>query len=308
MVKTVEDLATVSVIIPVYNDPSGIRATLSSVLSESVFKPEIIVVDNDSDDGTKDIVEEYTAKYPNVNLAKETSIQSSYAARNRGIEVATGGVLIFLDADVTVSEGWISTALDVMDTEELHYLAPNVHITLPKDSTFAGKYDSVTGFPNKEYINHHRFAPTACLFVTRDLIDDIGCFDQRLISGGDKEFGNRTHEAGYELGYTSSITVHHPARNSLSSLAKKDFRVGRGIAQKQRFYPERYGKPGLPPRPSGTKSVNEDDEREPKTSHLDRVIFKVLGTGLTGVRAAGYFYEVIRTGFATETPGISPTE
>jgi hypothetical protein len=82
--------------------------------------------------------------------------------------------------------------------------------------------------------------------------------------------------------------MYHPTRNSLSSLATKDYRVGRGLCQLQRYHPERYGTPGVPPRPSGIKRP----DRELPMS--DRLTFDSLSALLTGIRGLGYYHEYLR--------------
>jgi len=105
------------------------------------------------------------------------------------------------------------------------------------------RYDHHTGFPIDGYLNHQQFAPTCCLFVRRDVFEDVGLFDPRLVSGGDKEFGNRVDNAGYNQQFAEDVEMYHPTRNSLDALVSKDRRVGRGLCQLQRYHPNRYGTP-----------------------------------------------------------------
>jgi len=79
--------------------------------------------------------------------------------------------------------------------------------------------------------------------------------------------------------------MYHPTRNSLADLVSKDRRVGRGLCQLQRYHPDRYGTPGIPPRPTGIK-------RPSQTLPLsDRLAFSALSTILTAVRGVGYYQE-----------------
>lgn len=286
----------VSVIIPVYNDSEGIGDTLTSVLKNSSRSLEIIVVDNGSTDETPSKIREFTDTHAQVIMKTEAEIQGSYAARNTGIEHASGAVLVFLDADQTVTEGWLETGIAEMKAKDAHYLAPDVDLVLPDDPALASRYNHRTGFPIRDFIERQGFAPTACLFVTRELIDDVGVFDDRLISGGDKEFGNRVHDAGYKLHYTSELVIHHPTRNSFRSLIKRNLRIGRGHCQLQQYYPDRYGRMGIPPRPSG---IHGDQVRQTggEPTHpadqsgglIERVLLGVVAAVMTGVRGIGYY-------------------
>lgn len=304
----VEMMSNTSIVIPVYNDSQGIRDTLDSILENTKGYPEIIVVDNNSTDETPRMIHKYVDRHDHIHLYFERDLQSSYAARNTGIEYATGDVIVFLDADQTVTESWLSDALEQRRKRGAHYFAPDVQLTAPEDANIAGRYNYLTGFPIEEFIRNQSFAPTACLFVTRSLISDVGKFDERLISGGDKEFGNRVANAGYELRYEPSVVVYHPVRNNLRSLVKRNVRIGRGHCQLQQYHPDRYGRVGIPPRPSGIHSGQLGTKRAVKNSNydrcsrssrvttestqgLERILLSVLAVMMTITRGLGYYME-----------------
>lgn len=276
-----------SIIIPVYNEEEAIDRTIHSTTNQGSDSIEIFVVDNGSTDRTQNIVQNLTSDQGNLNLKVENEIQGSYAARNKGIQHADGDVLAFLDADETVDEDWLETALAAMDEQGVDYLGCNVELTLPED-TLVGRYNAHTGFPVEQYLEEEQYAPTCALLVRREVFEEVGLFDARLISGGDREFGERVHEAGYDQGYAEDATVYHPARTILKSLVKKNFRVGRGFCQKQRYYPERYGKPGVPPTPSGPSGGGDEDE---PGSLFDRLAFAFLSIAMLACRGLGYYYE-----------------
>lgn len=279
----------ITVVIPVYNDSLGIRHTLRSLTRQSLDSYEIVAVDNGSTDETRDVIQEFDAEHENVNLYVENEIQGSYAARNKGIQHAEGDVLAFLDADETVDEDWLETALEAMQKQDVDYLGCNVELTLLED-TLVGRYNARTGFPVEQYLEEQHYAPTCALLVRREVFEDVGTFDSRLISGGDREFGERVHEAGYEQSYAEDAVVKHPARTSFESLAKKNFRVGRGFCQKQRYYPDRFGTPGIPPSPSGPSG----DSDKPKPDSLStRIAFTFLSLAMLACRGFGYYYEFL---------------
>lgn len=84
----------VSVVIPLYNGEKYLAEAIESVLAQTYSSIELIVVDDGSTDGSADIVKGYTSVHyyfqPNQGLG---------AARNRGIDLAQGRFLAFLDAD-----------------------------------------------------------------------------------------------------------------------------------------------------------------------------------------------------------------
>ena len=88
----------VSVIIPAYNAEDYISQCLSSVLSQTLSDIEVIVVDDGSTDRTASIVKELTHRDGRIRLIRQEN-QCAGVARNKGMEVAEGKYLYFLDAD-----------------------------------------------------------------------------------------------------------------------------------------------------------------------------------------------------------------
>lgn len=225
-----------SVIIPVFNDPDGIRTTLESLTGQTtLINYEVIVVDNGSDDKTREVVKEYCKMYPDtVFMHNENEIQSSYAARNTGISQASGEIIAFLDADMWVDKDYIQKVYCSMVENERKYMGCNVNVTTTNNSS-VGRWNEIHGFPIERYIRENHFAPTCCLVVHKEIFEKLGEFDQRMISSGDLEFGQRVYEQGFKQIYEPDITVHHPARESFRSLIEKKVRIARGHVQME-FY------------------------------------------------------------------------
>jgi glycosyltransferase involved in cell wall biosynthesis len=280
---------SLSVIIPVYNDPSGLKDTVEGILQtrfDGEF--EIVIVDNNSTDDTYDVAQSYAARHDRVHAVIEDDIQSSYAARNTGIDHATGDVLVFVDADITMDPDWLDTIATEIDDEE--YLTYDVEVYVPDgEDTWVARYNEHTSFPIEEYAENRDFGGGGCIAVRREVFKNVGRFDHRLISGGDAEFGHRVAASGREIRFTPETHVHHPARTSLRSQIKKEIRVGRGFCQLQRHYPYRYGRPGIPPRPSGSG----DSSTDTGLPILSRLVFRLLGLLFLGCRGVGYLLELV---------------
>jgi len=86
---------SVSVVIPAYNAANTLGRAIDSVLNQTVPVHEIIVVDDGSSDRTNEVARRYG---PAVNLIEQANSRTA-AARNRGIEAASGAFIAFLDAD-----------------------------------------------------------------------------------------------------------------------------------------------------------------------------------------------------------------
>ena len=104
-----------SVIIPVYNSEKTIERCMQSLLAQKRNDAEIIVINDGSTDATEEILSRYAAEYKNILLLKQKNSGVS-AARNAGIERASGNYITFVDSDDYVSENYFS-ALDEMEKQ-----------------------------------------------------------------------------------------------------------------------------------------------------------------------------------------------
>ncbi|WP_245202837.1 glycosyltransferase [Halorubrum alkaliphilum] len=232
-------LPPVSVIVPVYNDPDGVRVTLDSLTSQLYDDYRLLPVDNDSTDSTRAVIDEFSDSYPDqVFPATESDVQNSYAARNTGLDRSSRDVVLFLDANMWVPETWIKDMVTTLESNDYDYLGCNVEVVTDDRPNFWERYEQSFSFPVEAYLEDKQFAPTCSLAVRREVFEEVGLFDERLESGGDKEFGQRVHRAGFRQGYAENVTAYHPARKSWSALRSKALRIGRGRAQKRRYHPE----------------------------------------------------------------------
>ena len=88
----------VSIVIPVYNKSVYIRNCMQSIQEQSLKELEIICVDDESTDGSTEILEEFGRADPRIRLIRQKN-QGPGAARNRGLEAAAGEYVHFMDAD-----------------------------------------------------------------------------------------------------------------------------------------------------------------------------------------------------------------
>ncbi|TYL38880.1 glycosyltransferase family 2 [Natronococcus pandeyae] len=252
-----------SVVVPVYNDPAGIETTLQSLTDQtrSASDYEVLVVDNGSDDGTRDVVRTYRERYPElVSLLVEDEIQSSYAARNEGVRHARGQIIAFVDADMTVDETWAESVVASFREHGWDYMGSEIETYVDGPESLTALYDrTLGGFPVEFFLEERNFTVTACLAVRREVFEEVGLFDPRFTSQGDGEFGKRVHAAGFDQHFEPGITMYHPTRTTLSAWLRKQIRIGRGAMQKRTYTPERVDRAErshplsprkfLPPRP-----------------------------------------------------------
>lgn len=221
-------LPLVSVVIPVRDDPDGLRICLRALEAQDypADRMEVLVVDN----GSASPVDALVAQHGGVRLLEETA-GGSYAARNRGCAAASGEVIAFTDADCIPDPGWLRAGVSAVAAPgDVGLIAGRIDVVVPDRArpTPVEAYELLHAFPQERYARHHGFAATANAFTRRDVLERVGCFDPSLRSGGDKEWGSRVRSAGYEVRYCPDALVHHPARRTLRELRTKFARVLEG--------------------------------------------------------------------------------
>ncbi len=125
------DQVELSFVVPAHNEEAYLSRTLHAIIAEiqrSRCRAEIIVVNNASTDGTRDIAK----SFPDVRVVDEP-VKSLVRARAAGLRVANGTLVANIDADTVVPEGWIDTVLDAFarDPELVAISGPYVYYGVP---------------------------------------------------------------------------------------------------------------------------------------------------------------------------------
>ncbi|MBA2449835.1 MAG: glycosyltransferase [Chloroflexi bacterium] len=224
----------VSVVVPVFNDPDGLRACLEALEGQTYPKAlyEVIVVDN----GSARDVGRITARFGRVRRAHEP-VPGSYAARNRGISLARGDVIAFIDADCRPDRDWIEQGLEhLLRAPNCGLVAGRIEPSVrdPRAPTAAEVYDALTAFDQRELVEKRRAGAAGNVFTFRAVIEHAGVFDETLRSGSDILWGQRVSALGYRVVYADDARVRHRALRSVGALCRRIIRLVGGQHDRQR--------------------------------------------------------------------------
>ncbi len=212
-----------SIIIPVFNDAGGLRVTLTSIMQFLKNRKDIeIIVCND---GGGEQISKVAASF-GVHEVRLEKNKGSYAARNKGIDASKGEILVFLDANQQITENWLDAGLNSMRYAD--YAGGQIKIEAGDNPSDWELLDKINAFPVKRYLETSHFAPTANLFIRKDICYKIGRFNENLRSGGDVDFGIRVFENGLKQIYVHEAITLHPARIKHEQMKKlKRTAIGR---------------------------------------------------------------------------------
>ncbi|MGN0853960.1 MAG: glycosyltransferase family 2 protein [Kiritimatiellia bacterium] len=98
---------SITVIVPVYNASAYLRTGMDSLLAQRHGEWEAVCVDDGSTDGSGAILDEYAARDARIRVVHQANRGVS-AARNRGLDLATGEIILFMDPDDLVGPEWMT--------------------------------------------------------------------------------------------------------------------------------------------------------------------------------------------------------
>ncbi|MEM1239887.1 MAG: glycosyltransferase [Cyanobacteria bacterium P01_H01_bin.26] len=235
----------VSVIIPTYNRIAMLKEALASVLEQTFGGTvEIIVVDDNSQDGTPSIIRE---QYPDIYLIACSKNGGPSAARNKGICAAQGRYIAFLDSDDLWEADYLKTQVDTLNNqvspEPTHFSVSdvwlwetdrNVRLHRPQ-----GKHPDYTS------LLHHLLAagsfihtPSAVV-VHRQAFDQVGLFNESLRFAEDTDLYIRLLMAGYQPVFTrKTLTIRRKHSQGQAIEPKNiDLRIQSRIGTLKKYYP-----------------------------------------------------------------------
>jgi len=225
----------VSIIIPTHNRSQSLLQTLKSIgqLEYPQDELEVIVVDDGSADDTPDVLGKFSQRAPfPFRYVKQTNGGVS-SARNIGIKMARGEVLVFTDDDCIVSSHWLKNLTGYLNSKDIGIVGgpENIPETGSLLSRCAGyivnSFIGAAGLFKGEGVRLGRFYPKGCnMALPKRVLFQVGLFDEKLMPGEDVELAYRIRKAGYKIKYAPYAPVVHQRKISFKTFLSKIFRVG----------------------------------------------------------------------------------
>lgn len=248
----------ITVIVCTYNRCGILTKALNSIAGQSLpasVEWDVLVVDNNSSDKTREVIEEFCERYPERFHYLFEPQPGLSNARNAGIREARGDILAFTDDDVTVEPTWLENL-----TAPLHDPAwagaggrvlpdwpCNPPRWLPRDGLYS--LAAIVLFDLGDKSGELTETPFGANMAFRKEVFekyggfriDLGHIGDKLVGHDDSEFGHRLFAGGERLRYEPSAVVHHPVtqdRMQKSYFLKYKFDAGRGDIRQVGIPPE----------------------------------------------------------------------
>lgn len=226
----------VTVIIPCRNEEKYIGKFIATLAGQEYFdgmpheKVEVIFVDGESTDRTREIIEQHARDYPFMRVLSNPQ-RIVPEAMNIGIRQAKGDVIIRMDAHTEYPADYISKCVEYLDrTGAENVGGPIISIS----DTFCGKaiaagMSSVFGVGNSRFRlgGFEGYVDTVPFGAyRRDVFDRIGLFDTELVRNQDDELNYRLIKNGGKIYMTPGIQSYYYPRDSFGKLWKQYYEYG----------------------------------------------------------------------------------
>lgn len=229
----------VSVVVPARNTAWCLPEQLEALAAQRTdHRYEVIVADNGSIDETAEVARRGGARVVDASAARGPGY-----ARNCGVHVARGRHLLFLDADDVVDPDYVDHMVDALEDADL-VGARVEQATLNPD--WAAEVRTVaqhSGLPVVTVEGQEvPWIYGATLGVRREVFEEIGGFDESLVSGEDVDLSIRAGWHGLRLGFARRALLHCRLPHTLPAVFRQGVKYGAGGARIEAKY-RRIGRP-----------------------------------------------------------------
>ena len=216
---------TTSIIIPAYNSYDTIGLCLEALERQTASDFEVIVVNSSAEDQTRRILED---RFPKVIFRQSDRRLLPHAARNLGVEIASGEALVFSDPDCLAHPEWLETLLAAGSNGRVVQGSMGLHGTdwLQRGIHLCKWHALLPGLPARSLW----LVATGNALYSRELWDRVGPFDGDLWAG-DALLSWRAAEAGANLVFEPRAVIDQIHNEDLRSHCRERFHRGREFGE-----------------------------------------------------------------------------
>ncbi len=222
----------VSSVVACRNEISHIRALLDSILEQDMAGVgwEAIIADGMSDDGTRDVLAEYSARYPQLRMVDNPKLIVS-TGLNAAIRAARGTVIMRMDAHTTYAPDYCRTCAETLERTAAdnvggpaRTVARGVRARAVAAAFHSPFSTGGASFHDVEYEGWVDTVPYGCW--RKATLEGIGLFDEDLVRNQDDELNLRLVRAGGKIWQSPAIVSWYSPRSTVSNLFRQYFQYG----------------------------------------------------------------------------------
>ena len=217
----------VSIIMLTFNALKYTKLCIESIFSNTLYPFELIIVDNNSNDGTQKYLINLEEKHKNVKIKLNKKNFGFSKGNNQGVQLASSKYIMILNNDTLVPEGWLSKMISSIEKDKMIGIIGPVSNSISGLQQIKVPYIDDTQFfdfakskilQNDGPLSPRRRLAGFCLLMKRDLYNNVGGFSEDFHIGNfeDDDLSLRVREKGYALMCDESVLIHHYGSASFS--------------------------------------------------------------------------------------------
>ena len=238
----------VSIIVPCYNEQSTIRLLLEALCEQTYPRAEmeVIVADGLSTDGTRQVIAAFQKDVPDLSVrVVENGKRSIPSALNRAIEAARGEILVRMDGHSKPYPDYVAKCISAHQAGRgdnvggVWEIRPGAQTWIAKSIAVAAAHPLGVGDALYRHTKQAAEVDTVPFgSFRRTLIEQVGLFDETLLTNEDYEFNARVRKSGGKIWLDPSIRSVYFARATLLELIHQYWRYGFWKWRMLRRYPD----------------------------------------------------------------------
>ena len=264
-----KEVPMVSIIVLTYNNLEFNKNCIHSILNQTAYANyELIIVDNQSTDGTVEYLHELQQLYlPNVTIILNDRNSGFAGGNNIGIQAAKGDYIILLNNDTVVTRGWLTSMVKHLANNPKYGMCNPVTNSIGNESKIMVHYSNkqqlacvayayTAEHMSEEYKEVDRL-PLFATMIKREVIEKAGLLDESYKIGmfEDDDYTERVLHAGYDIVIVEDAFIHHVNNASFKKLDDKRYK--KIFEENKEIFENKWGKKWTMPK--YRENVTADD-------------------------------------------------
>ena len=248
MRPTNNTLIEVSVIVPCYNEGETIQLLLQALLEQTYpsTKMEVVIADAISEDDTREKIAQFAKEHSGLRIVVVDNPRRTIpAAVNTAAQAAQGTYLVRMDAHSVPDKKYVATSIQLLKDGVAENVGGVWEIAPGEETCIAKAIAAAASHPLGAGDALYRIAKKAAYVETvpfgafsKAIFEEVGRFDESLLSNEDYEFNTRIHLNGGKVWLDPRIHSRYFARKNLKQLARQYWRYGFWKLKMLKRYPK----------------------------------------------------------------------
>jgi glycosyltransferase involved in cell wall biosynthesis len=220
----------ISIICPIFNEEKYLPSLIEFFLISEPKERELYLIDGGSTDKTIEIIEKYIKKYENIKLIKNPDKYVSFGL-NKAIPLCRGDIIVRLDAHTEYSDDYLTSIIQTFEETGADIVGGPMRVVgkTKFQKAVAHATTNLFGIGDSKFHGENNEGYVDSVYLgawKKDIFNDTGLFDEKMIRNQDDEFHYRAKSLGKKIYLNPKIKSYYYPRENIRSLFKQYYQYG----------------------------------------------------------------------------------